>query len=170
MNTQFLMKNNKQRGATLFTSLVFLALMTIVGVSAAKVSMLDVLVSGNNQRQMEVFQDTSNDLKQLTDVRKLYKPIIGKIEGSTTHTFDPVTGIYEVPGTASNSTQEITDPGKRYDCQGFRGEAVSIGPDTPPCDLYDFRVKYKKNGSSANDVHNRGAGKEKPNGNKNSYL
>jgi len=170
MNIQFMGNSKKQKGATLFTSLVFLALMTIVGVSAAKVSMLDVLVSGNNQRQMEVFQDTANDLKQLADVRKLYKPIIGKIEGSTTHQFDPVTGIYEVPGTASNATHEITDPETRYDCQGFRGEAVSIGPDTPPCDLYDFRVKFKKNGSSAKDVHNRGAGKEKPNGKKNSYL
>ncbi len=160
----------KQHGATLFTSLVFLALMTIVGVSAAKVSMLDVLISGNNQRQMEVFQDTANDLKRLADVRKLYKPLIGKIEGSTTHQFDSTTGIYEVPGTASNSTQEITDSETRYDCAGFRGEAVSVGPDTPPCDLYDFRVEYKENGTSAKDIHNRGAGKEKPNGKKNSYL
>ena len=170
MNIQYYTKLKKQRGATLFTALVFLALMTIVGVSAAKVSMLDVLISGNNQRQMEVFQDTANDLKQLADVRNLYKPIIGKVEGSTTHIFDPVTGIYTLRDTGSNSIQEITDPEKRYDCQGFRGEAVSIGPDTPPCDLYDFRVKYKEQGTSAKDVHNRGAGKEKPNGNKNSYL
>jgi len=170
MNTQVYINKKQQRGATLFTALVFLALMTIVGVSAAKVSMLDVLVSGNNQRQMEVFQDTANDLKQLADVRKLYKPLIGKIEGSTTHSFDETTGKYTVPDTASNSIQEITDPDQRYDCLGFRGEAVSIGPDTPPCDLYDFNVKYKKQGTSAKDSHSRGAGKEKPNGNKNSYL
>ncbi len=170
MNIQFYTKLSKQRGATLFTALVFLALMTIVGVSAAKVSMLDVLISGNNQRQMEVFQDTANDLKQLTDVRKLYKPLIAKIEGNFTHSFDETTGVYKNPDAPSNSVQEITDTEKRYSCKGFRGEAVSIGPDTPPCDLYDFRVKNSLPGSSAKDVHNRGAGKEKPNGNKNSFL
>ena len=53
--------------------------------------------------------------------------------------------------------------------RGFNGEVVSIGPNVPTCDLYDFQVKGAGHGG-ARDRHNRGAGKEKPNANKNSYL
>ena len=62
---------NKQMGATLITSLVFLLLMTIVSVSATKMSILDLLVSSNEQQQMVLFQTTANQLKQLTHVSKL---------------------------------------------------------------------------------------------------
>ena len=158
--------SRKQQGATLFTALVFLTLMTIVSVSATKLSILDVLIAGNNQRQMELYQDTSNDLKELTTVVNLYKPLVKTLGDE----FDPVTGIYLVPDTPHGTEMQITDPDKSYSCTGFNGEATSIGPDVPPCDLYDFQVKSTKASSSVRDRHNRGVGKEKPNPSKNSYL
>ena len=162
--TIFLSMPNKQKGASLITALVFLTLMTIVSVTAAKVSMLDTLVAGNNQRIMELYQDTSNNLKELTTVVNLYKPLV-KTPGDE---FDSVTGIYVIPDTPHGKEMQITDPDKTYSCNGFNGEATSIGPDVPPCDLYDFQVKSADRG--ARDKHNRGAGKEKPNPSKNSYL
>ncbi len=157
----------KQRGATLFTSLVFLALMTIVSVSAAKISMLDVLVSGNNQQQMMLFQQTENDLQLLATVPELYDPLTGKGGAA----FDDNTGIYElVDSTKPNLTQQITDKEKRYSCGGFAGKAISIGPSVSPCDLYDFQVDSVMQGTGVKDRHNLGAGKEKPNPKKDSYL
>lgn len=159
---------HKQKGATLFTALVLLTLMTIVSVSAAKLSILDVLMAGNNQQKMELYQQTSNDLIGLTSVVELYKPML-KIPG---HFFDPITGIYSLLKNPAKpyTEMQITDPSKSYSCNGFNGQATSIGPNVPPCDLYDFQVKSTKGNSSVRDRHNRGAGKEKPNPKKNSYL
>jgi hypothetical protein len=159
---------HKQKGATLFTALVFLTLMTIVSVSATKLSILDVLMAGNNQQRMQLYQETANDLVELTTVIELYKPLV-KTPG---HLFDPETGIYSLPKDSAKPHVEmqITDPGKTYSCKGFNGQATSIGPSVPPCDLYDFQVKSTKASSSVKDRHNRGAGKEKPNAKKNSYL
>ncbi len=168
------MSLKNQRGATLFTALVFLALMTIVSVSATKVSIMDLLVAGNNQQQMLLKQETENDLKILTRVQTLYVPITGN--GGI---FDPVSGIYNLPDdpVRPNIQEQIMDVGhdlpedqKYYQCQGFSGLAVSWGPDTPKCDLFDFQVRSRQPNSSVRDRHNRGAGKERPNGKKNSYL
>ena len=160
---------SKQRGATLFTSLVFLILMTIVSVSATKIAMLDVLISGNNQQQMLLFQSTENDLKELTTVVQLYAPLINDPVSAK---FNELTGIYELDldSNKPHITQQITDKEKTYQCGGFAGQAISIGPNVPSCDLYDFQVKSRQQNTGVRDRHNRGAGKEKPNPNKNSYL
>ncbi len=157
----------KQKGATLFTALVFLTLMTVVTVSASKISMMDLIVSSNNQQEMMVFQTTDSDLKELTTVPKLYKPLVK----TPNHEFDETTGVYEIlDSTKPELEQQITDKEKRYQCGGFAGKAISIGPSVSPCDLYDFEVRTKMGHSGVKDRHNRGAGKEKPNPGKDSYL
>ena len=75
----------KQQGATLFTALVFLLLMTIVSVSAAKISMLDVMVSGNNQQQMELFQKTARELDEHAKPEKLIKLLV--LDNGDTHNY-----------------------------------------------------------------------------------
>lgn len=171
---KFITTRKKQTGATLFTSLVFLTLMTVVGVSASKVSIVDLLIAGNNQEQIILLQETENDLKILTRVEKLFVPLTNN-GGS----FDEDTGIYELPGDPNRPhvDEQITDVDhdlseelRYYQCQGFSGLAISLGPDVPKCDLYDFQVKSTRPNSSVIDKHNRGAGKEKPNAKKNSYL
>ena len=166
---QHILLSRKQKGATLFTALVFLILMTIVSVTATKIAMLDVLMAGNNQQQMMLYQSTSNDLKELTTVVNLYAPLINDPVSAK---FNETTGIYELAAVAKKPhiTQQITDKEKTYQCGGFDGQAISIGPNVPTCDLYDFQVKSGRQTTGAKDRHNRGAGKEKPNPNKNSFL
>lgn len=158
---------SKQRGATLVTTLSFLALMTIVSVSAAKISILDVLQSSNELQKSILFQRAENGLKTITTVGKLYKPLIEE-DGAE---FAEDTGIYQLPDDLlADAELQITDKKIRYQCNGFNGKALSLGPSVPRCDLYDFSAKIQKPNSGARDQHNRGAGKEKPNLLKNSYL
>jgi len=158
----------KQRGATLFTALTFLLLMTIVTVSASKISFQDTYIANNTQQKQLLFQQTENDLSQLTKVVELYVPLTG--EGGAE--FDDATGVYKLPidNDKLGTSQEITDLKKQYQCGGFDGKAISIGPDTNHCFLYDFQVNSRARNTGARDRHNRGAGKEKPNPGKHSYL
>jgi len=160
---------SRQKGATLITALSFLSLMTIVTVSATKVSILDILASSNDQQQALLFQRAENSLTEVTSVLKLYKPLVKK-DGAS---FSGTTGEYNLPSANDNGfiyQQKITDKKIRYECNGFNGKAISLGPSVPRCDLYDFEAKVSKQNTAAKDQHNRGAGKEKPNLLKNSYL
>lgn len=154
----------KQRGATLFTALVFLALMTIVSVSATKISMLDILVSGNNEQQMRLFQTTENDLNGLSTPVKLLPVLSAEGFGAP--------WIHELPTNSMkpHTKEEIASRNLEYYCGGFNGQAVSMGPDVPPCFLYDFKVEASLSNSGVKDKHIRGAGKEFPNTSRNSTL
>lgn len=153
---------NKQQGATLFTALVFLVLMTIVTVSATKLSILDVLLAGNNQQQMELFQRTSNDLKSHADPIRLL-PILQHNGVSTAWNFTMPQDV-----SYPNRDERIENRVKKYHCTG-NGLATSVGPDTPPCFLFDFEVRNRKVNSSAREVLLRGAGKEFPKASRNNY-
>ena len=157
-----------QKGATLITALAFLVLITIVSISAMRVSIFDILASGNEQQQTLLFQSTENDLKELATVIKLYVPLTEE-NGAK---FADDTGVYQLPTDfqLSNKLEEITDKKTEYNCGGFNGKATSLGPSIAKCYLYDFEVKVRRPNSRATDIHNRGAGKEKPNPKKNSYL
>ncbi|MCF6190049.1 MAG: pilus assembly PilX N-terminal domain-containing protein [Cocleimonas sp.] len=155
---------NKQTGATLITSLVFLLLMTIVSVSATKISLLDVLVSSNEQQQMVLFQTTANQLKQLTHIAKLNQTFestgfVGNVSGE-----DDQYKFTSDFNTDNNITEIITElPVKNYDCER-NGVAGSMGPSAPKCDLYDFQVRRAGQNSAAKDRHHHGAGKMVPSG------
>lgn len=141
--------SNKQRGATLFTALVFITLMTLVGVSAAKISMLDVLIAGNNQQQVMLYQQTENELTTLTTPVKLLRTLA--LKGISDE------WVYQV-----TATKKITNKVTKYDCEAG-GAATSIGSgNTSKCLLFDFEARERVPNSSANDKHNRGAGKEIP--------
>jgi len=160
---------SKQRGATLITALSFLALMTIVSVSATKISILDILAASNDQQQSLLYQRAENKLIEVTTVPKLYKPMVKK-DGAS---FSETTGEYLLPSASDNEfiiQQKITDKKVRYECNGFNGKALSLGPSVPRCDLYDFEATIRKQNTGSKARHNRGAGKEKPNSLKNSYL
>jgi len=92
----------KQQGATLVTALVFLTLMTIVSVSAAKISMLDVLVSGNNQQQMVLYQKTSRDLNAHAKPTRLLKLLI-EDEGEANNYKEEWAYNFEVAEDKSNN-------------------------------------------------------------------
>lgn len=154
----------KQKGATLFTSLIFLILMTIVSVSAAKISIMDILVSGNDEQQMLLFQETENDLKELTTPVELITTLVAEGSG--------VPWVYNYPDNVDKpgNSEKITNRDIEYYCGGFNGLATSQGPDVPPCFLFDFEVSSGKLNTGVRDKHNRGAGKEFPNATRNSAL
>jgi len=154
---------NKQKGATLFTALVFLALMTIVSVSAAKISMLDVLVSGNNQQQLELFQKTAREINAHTSAQKLLTMF--QTVPATENAKIPFS--YDFPDKP-NTRENITNRALVYSCEGIRGAATSQGSDNI-CHLFDFGVRTTKQYSSARDRHYRGGGKEYPSPSRNNF-
>lgn len=157
---------SKQKGATLVTVLVFVSLMTVVSVSSTKVSILDIMISANEQQKAESYQKSENNLTEITTVVQLYKPLTGASGAA----FATGTNIYPIPTQDSNASLKIFDPEIRYECNGFNGRALSLGPSVPRCDLYDFEAAQKNHHTGSGARHNRGAGKEMPNLLKNSYL
>ena len=149
----------KQQGATLFTTLVFLVLMTLVSVSATKISIRDVMISGNEQQQSLLFQQTENQLKPMVNINQL-------IQAYGPTGFQPnvpnSTNKYKLGSSTAYTEKVITDLPVLYPCER-NGVAASIGMGAPPCDLFDFQVRSNSQTSGARDKHHRGAGKMIPN-------
>ena len=164
-------KNYRQQGATLITALMMLLVMTILGISAVKMSSISILIAGNDQQKLMLMQETETTLNNLATPGKLIDPLIHEeIDGEEAR-FDAQTNEYKVPNPfKSNMTETITDKEVLYGCEGFNGKAVSIGSDVPPCHLYDFNVKALNPSSRTRVERSRGAGKEVPNIAKHSFL
>ena len=157
----------KQKGATLVTALVFLLLMTMLSVTASKVSMIDILIAGNNQQKMILYQDTHNQLKDTATIEKLN---VTFTENGFTSNVTGTDDLFDFSNSPNNIDERITDLQIEYPCKRD-GLGSSIGPNAPPCDLYDFRVRARLQNSNAVDQHHRGAGKMIPNaGSKGSLL
>ena len=159
----------KQKGATLLSALTFLVLLTVVGVSASKIAIQDILIAGNDQKQMQLYQVTENQLKQFTNIKRLSQTLgedgfIANVEGQDKHKFD------DIDSENGMLSEVITNVPVIYPCER-QGMATSIGPAVPPCDLYDFQVITQGKGFGGKDKHHRGAGKMIPNsGSKGSLL
>jgi len=167
-NKNIKLNSNKQKGATLFSVMMFLVLMTTVTVSSSKLALMDIMVAGNDHKQMGNYQRTANELSELTSVVNLYEPLVND-------TFDSDTGVFVVTDTHHGVTATITDIANGdtdlfYPCQGFDGQAISLGPNVNPCFQYEFEAQSALKNTGVRDRHVRGAGKEKPNAGKNSYL
>ena len=82
--------STRQQGMTLVTSLIFLVVMSIAGMMASKLSIVDTLIAKNNKEKILIYQETANDLKLLATIEKLHTPMVEK-------KFDDSTGIYVSP-------------------------------------------------------------------------
>jgi len=158
----------KQKGATLITALSFLVLMTLVSVSATKISILDVLVSGNDQQQMVLAQNTENCLTRLTRIQQLSRTFTadgfqGNVPGRMNDQFlFPDQFIPECITQNVTTAEIITDVlPENYPCER-QGRAMSMGPGALPCDLFDFQVQSTRNTSGTRELRRRGAGKMIP--------
>ncbi len=143
----------KQEGAALMTVMIFLVLMTIVTVSATKISILDILVSGNDHQKSLAIQETYNNLKQLSQTSKLDLAIAAGFNSSDQ---------YQLTDSTPEVNKVITKIIEKYPCERA-GNASSMGPGAPPCEIYDFRVKYYKKGAGAKETQHQGGGKMIPN-------
>ena len=153
----------KQNGATLVTVMTFLVLMTIVTVSATKVSILDILVSGNDQQRVTAFQTAENNLTQFTQTSSLSAAIAA--DG-----FDNAAQQYKTDDSTNALSRIITDMTESYPCER-QGQGSSMGAAAPPCQLYDFQILLNQQNTGARENHHRGGGKMVPNqGSKGSLL
>lgn len=153
---------NKQTGATLMTVMVFLVLMTIVTVSATKVSILDVLVSGNDQQRVVAFQDTANNLTRFTQTDQLATALAVQAFRDGDQRFTPTDSTNEM-------TKILTNLVEKYPCERA-GKGSSMGGAAPPCSLYDFQIRHQKTNTGVKDEHHRGGGKMVPNAGSKSSL
>lgn len=148
----------KEQGATLFSALAILSVLTIVSLSSARMSIMDIRVASNDEQQLMVYQEAENALKRITKPLKLYEWIEARRDDSGAK------GIDDIESAGLKAKTNITDLNTEYACVG-KGGAVSIGPGVPFCELYDFHVDINKQGLGTRDVHHRGAGKEVPHNN-----
>jgi len=154
---------HRQKGASLLTVLVFLILMTVIGISTSKIAIVNTLVAGNDQKQIEIYQTAANELRELATVSQLATPMVDGL-------FDDTTGEYNVPVSSDKPgiSGVITDKNKT-ECNGF-GKAISLGAGGILCHLYQFDVSAAKSNSSIKDRHIIGASKEVPNDKKNNAI
>ncbi|MEE9351256.1 MAG: pilus assembly PilX N-terminal domain-containing protein [Thiotrichaceae bacterium] len=142
---------NKQQGATLIMSLLMLVVMTIIGVSATKISSMDILIAGNDQQKMKLFQKTQSQLLELTTPLTLL-PVL-----NDSSLF--VDDVYTLDQESGSRKIEIVTKKQSYSCKGINGNAISI---PTPCELFDFKIKaHAQLGGGAVESY-RGAGKEVP--------
>ena len=151
-------QKNKQQGATLITALMMLLVMTMLSIAAIKMSTLDMLIAGNDQQRMLLFQETQTDLSELSITNKLnsaftQQGFVGNVNDQEyLFTMDP---------DEKGLRKTINDMQEKYPCERL-GEASSIGPNAPMCDLYDFEIEARKATSGVSETHHRGSGKMVP--------
>ncbi len=156
----------KQRGATLITSLMMLVVMTIAGVSAVKVSTVDILSASNDQQRMMVFQETANKLKAVANTAGVFKAF--NSDGDFTGNVSADSNKFKMTDSTEGVSEIVTDTKRRVECYRS-GNGTTIG--SVDCRVFDFEVEVKKSYSSARDKQHRGVGKAVPkSGSKGSIL
>jgi hypothetical protein len=102
-----------------------------------------------------MYQEAENALKKITKPVKLYDWIEARRADNSAK------GIADIDASHTKAKANITNLNTEYACVG-NGGAVSIGPEVPSCELYDFHIDINKKGTGTRDIHHRGAGKEVP--------
>ena len=148
----------QQSGITLITSLMMLLAMTIIGVTAIRLSTVDLLVANNYQQQLAVYQEAETKIRREVSFYRLHSWM--------TEDKQPP----ETRKEAMVSNAEVTDLDRRYPCKGRSNLANSLGPDSPACKVFLFSVDANMEGTGARENHYQGAGKQFPNQSNGSYY
>lgn len=148
---------NKQSGITLITSLMMLLVMTIIGVTAIKISSIDLLIANNYQKKLQVYQAAESKIQKDVDFYWLYTWITTDANAPVDHATDIV------------AKSEVVDIDKEYQCTP-NNLATSLGPDSTPCRIFMFKIEASMKTNGAKEAHYQGAGKLTPNISKGSYL
>jgi len=141
----------RQSGITLITSLIMLLAMTIIGVTAIKISSIDLLVANNYQQQLSVYQEAETKIRRDVSFYRLHDWMMDDKQPPTTTKEKMVTNA------------KVTDLNRDYPCKGKSNLANSLGPDAPSCKLFLFAIDSNLQGTGAQERHYKGAGKQFPN-------
>ncbi|KAG1682748.1 Type IV pilus biogenesis factor PilY1 [Nymphon striatum] len=121
---------------------------------------VNTLIAGNDQQQMILYQETETRLKQLTSIHRLSQTFTNT--GFTSNdTADTQQYVFAESDKWQGFTESIQDMQASYPCEQG-GKAMSLGPNMPVCDLYNFEVNAKKSNMGVKDIHHSGAGKMVP--------
>lgn len=143
---------NKQSGVTLITSLMMLIVMTVLGITAMKLSSVDLVVAKNHQHQLSVYQEAVTSLRRDVTFFNWFQ------WASSENDVQP--SVRNSKGLVTNT--QIVDLDQYYMCKGRLGSASSIGSNSPSCKLYMFSIDSHLEGTGAKDTHYQGVGKEVP--------
>lgn len=116
------MSKYKQNGAALFVSLMFLFLMTIIGVSALNSSTSDERMALNAQHQQQVFHAADSAINVIKhDINALEQAIITGAFGPVTYTAQT-----HVTATANINYAGCADPPAGYDVEKFVNQDFDV--------------------------------------------
>ncbi len=153
-------KKSSQLGASLLVGLVILLVISILGISSVRLSILDTLMASNDEQQMLVTQTSETARKKVVNFYHLFKWIKnGDIPNEVTTTIKSTHIVSKVD----------LDSGEFYPCFGQIGEAMSLGPAAPKCRVFSFKIDSKIIGTGAQETLVKGEGKEFPNIHGNSF-
>lgn len=147
-----------QSGITLITSLMMLLTMTIIGVTAIKISSVDLLVANNFQQQLAVYQEAETKSRREVNFLRLHSWMMDEQQPPTTTKNSLV------------SKASVVDLERQYPCKGQSNLANSLGPDAPACKVFMFSIDAKMNETGAKEKHFNGSGKQFPNQSNGSYY
>ena len=147
-----------QSGITLITSLILLVAMTLIGVTAVKLSTIDLMVAHNYQQQLSVYQEAETKIRREVSFYRLHDWMMEDKQ-------PPETKVDSIVSKAS-----VSDLERSYPCKGKSHLANSIGPDAPACKVFLFSIDSDMKGTGARESHYQGAGKQFPNQSNGSYY
>lgn len=153
-----IVSSNRQSGVTLITSLMLLLVMTITGVTAVKLSTIDLLIAHNYQQQLSVFQEAETKIRREASFDRLYNWMMEDKQPP-----DTSKGV-----TVSKAAVAGLD--RSYPCKGRGHLANSLGPDAPVCKVFLFSIDARMKGTGAKESLYQGAGKQFPNQSSGSYY
>ena len=153
-----IMNKKNQSGLTLITSLMMLLAMTILGITAVKLSSVDLLVAHNYQQQLSVYQEAETKIRREVSFFRLHDWMMDDKQPPDTTT------------DAMVSKASVTDLKRSYPCKGKSNLANSLGPDSPACKVFLFSIDADMQGTGAKESHYQGAGKQFPNQSNGSYY
>jgi len=132
--------------------------MTIIGITAIKISSVDLLIASNFQQQLSVYQAAETKIQSDVNFYHLYNWMMDDKQ--------PPASIKD----RMISNAEVADLKRDYPCKGRSNLANSLGPDSPTCKLFLFAIDAKIKGTGVKENHYKGAGKQFPNQSNGSYY
>lgn len=142
-----------QKGVSLLITLIMLMVISMIGVSAVRMSSQDLMIASNEQQQMLVNQTSESSRREVVSFYNLFQWLEeGTIPASRVHTLD----------SGEIKTTIALTQGIDYPCLGQSGEAMSIGAGMNKCRAYNFSVKSKLQGTGAIAERFKSEGKELP--------
>lgn len=134
-------------------ALVVLLIITMLGISAARLSTQDLIIASNEQQMMMVTQASESARSKSVSFYNLFKWLDdGTLPAKQTQQLD----------TGSVESKIAVDVGEKYICYGQSGEAMSLGPGATWCRVYTFTVDSRLTGTGAHNRVMKGEGKELP--------